>query len=84
MLNVLLDLLALVSALIAAWLWYRASNHSVRRVSKNEELNALDLNRIITAINRTQGMNRRAAVATAISAVVIACKFARDLIAAAL
>ncbi|WP_284177200.1 hypothetical protein [Rhabdaerophilum sp. SD176] len=82
MLNVLLDLLALASALIAAWLWYRASNNSVRRVSKHEELNALDLNRIITAINRTQAMNRRAAIATAISALVIAAKFARDLIAA--
>ncbi|MCZ8376975.1 MAG: hypothetical protein O9342_16500 [Beijerinckiaceae bacterium] len=82
MLNVLLDLLALVSALVAAWLWYRASSNAVRRVSKHEELNALDLNRIITAINRTQAMNRRAAIATAVSAIVIACKFARDLLAA--
>jgi hypothetical protein len=73
-----LDLLALVSALIAAWLWFRASSVFVRRVSRNEAINSLDLNRIVTAINRTQMLNRRAALATALSALAIAFRFAHD------
>jgi hypothetical protein len=80
MLATLLDWLALLTALAAAWLWYRASCQSIRRVSRNEEINSLDLNRIITAINRTQAMNRRAAIATALSALAIAFKFAHQLL----
>lgn len=80
MLATLLDCLALLTALVAAWLWYRASCQSIRRVSRSEEINSLDLNRIITAINRTQAMNRRAAIATALSALAIAFKFAHQLL----
>jgi len=76
-----LDLLALVSALLAAYLWFRASNYRVRRVNKNEEINSLDLNRIVTSINRTQVLNRRAALASGLSAVIIALKLANDLLA---
>ncbi len=60
--------LALSTALVAAYLWFRASSYQVRRVSKSEDINSLDLNRIVTAINRTQLLNRRAALATALSA----------------
>lgn len=74
----LLDLLALVSALAAAWLWFRASSYRLRRVAKSEEVNWLDLNRIILGINRSQLLNRRAAMATAISALAIAFKLAHD------
>ncbi len=80
MLLLLLDLAALASALFAAWMWWHASSYTIRRVSKSEELNALDLNRIITAVNRTQLLNRRAALATAVSALAIAMKFAHDLL----
>ncbi len=76
----LLDVIALVSALIAAWLWYRASSNVVRRVEKDEEIDHRDLNRIVVAINRTQILNRRAALATAISAVAFAAKMANDLV----
>ncbi len=76
----LLDLAALLSALFAAWMWWRASSCKIRRVSKHEELNALDLNRIITALNRSQMLNRRAALATALSALAIAIKFTHDMI----
>jgi uncharacterized SAM-binding protein YcdF (DUF218 family) len=76
----ILDALALASAMLAAWLWFRASSYRVRRVSKAEELNHLDLNRIVTSINRAQVLNRRAALATGVSALAIACKFAHDLL----
>ena len=75
-----LDLLALASALVAAYLWFRASSYQVRRVNKSEDINSLDLNRIVTAINRTQLLNQRAALATALSAGIIALKFAHDIL----
>ncbi|PPD15739.1 MAG: hypothetical protein CTY25_05425 [Methylobacterium sp.] len=76
----LLDLLALASAMAAAYLWFRASSVQVRRVNKSEDINSLDLNRIVTAINRTQLLNQRAALATALSAGMFALKFAHDLL----
>ena len=76
----LLDLAALISALVAAYLWWKASCNHVRRISLTEELNAQDFNRIITAMNRSQLLNRRAAIATAVSALAIAMKFAHDLL----
>ncbi len=79
----LLDVIALLSALIAAWLWYRASSNVVRRIEKDEEIDHRDLNRIVVAINRTQILNRRAALATAISAVAFAAKMANDLVSTA-
>ncbi len=75
-----LDILAIASALLAAWLWFKASQRTMRRVDKDEELNHLDLNRIIVTINRTQALNRRAALATAGSALAIALKFAHDMV----
>ncbi len=80
----LLDVIALVSALVAAWLWYRASSNVVRRVEKGEELDHRDLNRIVVAINRTQILNRRAALATAVSALAFAAKMANDMLPSAL
>ncbi len=80
----LLDVIALVSALMAAWLWYRASSNVVRRVEKDEEIDHRDLNRIVVTINRTQILNRRAALATAVSALAFAAKMANDLLALAL
>ncbi len=76
----LLDLVALASAVAAAWLWYRASSNVVRRIEKDEEIDNRDLNRIVVAINRTQILNRRAALATAVSALAFAAKTANDLL----
>lgn len=75
----LLDVFALVTALLAAWLWFQASSMALRRLSRHEELDFHDINRIVTAINRSQILNRRAALATAASALVIAGKFANAL-----
>lgn len=80
MLLTILDALALVSALVAAFLWWKASCNHVRRISVTEQLDAQDFNRIVIAINRTQLLNRRAAIATAMSALAIALKFAHDLV----
>jgi hypothetical protein len=74
--------MALSSALLAAWLWFKASSTSVRRISRDEDLDHQDFNRIVTAINRTQFLNRRAALATAASALAIAAKLAHDMILA--
>jgi hypothetical protein len=62
------DTLIIVAALASAWLWWLASRQRVRRVSRNEELNYADINRIVTAMNRTQILNSRAAFATAVAA----------------
>jgi hypothetical protein len=75
-----LDFLALFSALAAAFLWFKASSVFVRRVQKNEAINSLDLNRVVTSINRTQMLNRRAALATALSALAIALKLAHGML----
>ena len=57
---VVLDLLIVAAALASAWLWFIASRHRVRRVSRHEVLDAADINRIVTALNRTQIPNARA------------------------
>jgi hypothetical protein len=76
----LLDIFAILSALLAAWLWYRAGSCPARRMSLTETINAQDFNRIVTAINRAGILNRRAAFATALSGVALALKFAHDLL----
>lgn len=70
-----LDALAIGTALYAAWLWFLASRHKLRRVRHNEVLDARDINRMIVSINRTQILNSRAALATAVSAVTVALRF---------
>ncbi len=77
-----LDTLAIVAALAASWLWYMAGRRPVRRISRFEELNAADINRIVVAVNRSGILNRRAALATAASAALIALRFAADLVVA--
>jgi hypothetical protein len=77
----ILDALAIATALLAAWWWYLAGARPLRRVSRFEALDAADLNRIVTAINRAAILNRRAALAAALSAICIALRFAADLVA---
>jgi hypothetical protein len=73
-----LDLLAMASALAAAWLWFLASRSRLRRVSRLEELDAADINRIVVVINRNQIMSSRAALAATVSALAAALHFAID------
>ena len=76
-----LDTVGIATALLAAWLWYAAGRRRLRRISRFEELDAADLNRIVTTINRSSLLNRRAALAAAASAATLALRFAADLLA---
>ena len=76
----ILEILAVLSAVIAAWMWWRASSHAPRRLTKGEDINHHDFNRLVTAMNRSQLLNRRAALATAVSALAIALKYGYDLL----
>jgi hypothetical protein len=65
-----LDVAVIVVALASAYLWWKASGRPVRRVSRKEELDVADVNRIVTALNRAQLLNARAALATATATVL--------------
>lgn len=75
----ILDMAAIVTALIAAWFWYRAGSRMVRRISQFEQLDAADINRIVIAFNRGAILNRRAALASAASAFCFALRFGAGL-----
>ena len=77
-----LDLAGCVTAFLAGWLWLRASGRTVRRVTRREELDAADINRLVTAMNRAALLNRRAALAATASAVSVALRFLVGLLAA--
>lgn len=62
------DFATLSAALASGILWWQASRRRLRRVSRHEELNSADLNRIIVALNRAQILNSRAAKTTAVAA----------------
>jgi hypothetical protein len=75
----LLDIAAIATSLVAAALWYQAGARTVRRISRNETLDAADLNRMVVAMNRNAILNRRAALASAASATCFALRFAASL-----
>ena len=56
-------------ALVSAWYWWLASRQRLRRISRVEELDAADINRIVTALNRTQIMNASAALLASATAI---------------
>ena len=72
----ILDVLAMIAALAAAWLWFRASGSRLRRVSRFESLDASDLNRVVVMLNRSQILNSRGALAAMVSALCAAARFA--------
>jgi len=72
------DLLAVSAALLSAWFWWLASRQRVRRISRTETLDAGDINRLVTALNRTQILNSRAALATALTAAFAALRLILD------
>jgi hypothetical protein len=75
------DLLAAALAGLAAWFWYLASRRKIRRVSRYEQLDAADINRIVVSINRNQILNSRAALAAALAALLAAVRFGFDIFA---
>ena len=76
----LLDVLAMLTAFASSVLWFKASGKSLRRVNKGEHLDEHDLNRIVTAFNRNQILNGRAALATAVSASAVGARFLAQLL----
>jgi hypothetical protein len=76
----MLDIGGLLSALAAALYWWRASRVSLRRLSKAEEFDYHDINRLIVSFNRAQILSGRAALATALSALFIAGRFSVSLV----
>lgn len=74
----ILDIIAALAALVAAWLWYVAGQRPQRRVSKDEDLDHHDFNRLVTGINRSNLLNRRAAQATAVSSALVALRLLVD------
>ena len=75
----ILDGLIIVTIFASAVLWFLASRNRLRRISRHEVLDSADINRIVTTMNRTQILNSRAALATALSALFAAIRVARDL-----
>jgi len=80
---VVLDLIAMLAAFVSSVLWFLASGKSLRRVYKGEALDEHDMNRLITAFNRNQILNGRAALATAISATAVGLRFLVQILGAA-
>lgn len=64
------DLLIGAGALASAYLWWLASRQRPRRVSRLEEFNAADINRILTVVNRAQILSSRAALAASFVAAI--------------
>ncbi|MXO84444.1 hypothetical protein GRI38_00125 [Altererythrobacter aurantiacus] len=75
-----LDVTIVVAAVLSAWFWLQAAGKPQRRVSKFEDFNHADLNRLVTALNRARILNARAALATAIAALLGGLRIALDLL----
>jgi len=74
-----IDLLVIAAALASAFFWLSASRQRLRRISRHEELDAADLNRIITSLNRAQIMNARGALATGLATLLATFRVLLDL-----
>jgi hypothetical protein len=74
-LTIVFDIIAMVAAFVSAILWFMASGKSLRRVQRKEVIDEHDINRIVTAFNRNQILNGRAALATAVSAAAVGLRF---------
>jgi hypothetical protein len=74
-----LDIAVACAALASAVFWLKASRQSFRRINRTEMLDAADMNRLVTALNRSQILNGRAALTTGLAAGLAALRFALDL-----
>lgn len=69
-----LDSLIGLGALASSFMWWLASRQRLRRISRLDELEAGDMNRIVTALNRTQILNARAALLASATALLAAVR----------
>lgn len=70
----LLDGLIGLCALASSYVWWLASRQRLRRISRLEELDAADMNRLVTILNRTQILNARAALLASTTAALAALR----------
>lgn len=75
-----LDLAVVAASVASGGFWLRAAGKPQRRISKFEDFSHADLNRVVTALNRSRILNARAAVATAIAALLRGVRVALDLL----
>ena len=75
-----LDVCALITAAVASYFWFYAGWRTIRRVSKHEKFDYADLNRVVVAVNRSNLLNRRAAIASGLSALFVASRMLVDLL----
>ena len=78
--NILYILDIAIAAVASAWLWLQATTKRLRRVSKFEDFDHADFNRMVTAMNRAGELNARVALATACAALVAGTQLTADLI----
>ncbi len=71
---VVLDGLIGLCALASSYVWWLASRQRLRRISRLEELDAADMNRLVTILNRTQILNARAALLASATAALAALR----------
>ena len=71
---VLLDGLIGLCALASSAVWWLAIRQRLRRISRLEELDAADMNRLVTVLNRTQILNARAALLASVTAALAALR----------
>jgi hypothetical protein len=65
----LLDLSIVAAAFLSGMFWWLASRKRLRRICRDEMLDHADFNRMVVAYNRTQILNARAAIATAVAGI---------------
>ena len=78
-LTIILDALIILVMLLSAFLWFLASRSRLRRISRHDVLDYADIHRIVTAVNRAQILNSRAAFMTALAALLAAFRVMIDL-----
>ena len=71
---VVLDGVIGLCALASSYVWWLASHQRLRRISRLEELDAADMNRLVTVLNRTQILNARAALLASATAALAALR----------
>ena len=76
-----LDLSIVAAAFLSGYFWGQASRKRMRRICRDEMLDHADFNRMVVAYNRTQILNARAAIATAIAGILAAIRLSENMIA---
>lgn len=76
----LLDLSIVAAAFLSGIFWWQASRKRSRRTSRDEVLDYADFNRLIVAFNRTQILNARAAISTAIAGILAGLRLSANMI----